>query len=38
MIAWLFAAVWLITCASAGVTGFHWLMRYAEHRARKERG
>lgn len=38
MIAALFVAAWLIACASAGIVGFRWLMKYAEHRARKERG
>lgn len=38
MITLIFCAIWLIACASAGVVGFHWLIKYAEHRARKERG
>lgn len=37
MIALLFVAAWLVACASAGIVGFRWLIRYAEHKAEKER-
>lgn len=37
MIAWLFVAAWLIASLSAGITAFHWLIKYAEHRAEKGR-